>query len=165
MNANYSIFQDNIDLLQKSKEMMTSLKMENENICTLNARIVWLQKENESLSAMNERISLLEKENELIPVLNEKIAIVGKENNVLVKKNNEILEIVEREKENYHALCVRERETSKKVKDIQDQVDLIERKNKTLSKEMSSKHLENSTLQESVAALKKENSEAMKLAE
>ena len=67
--------------------------------------------------------------------------------------------------ENFHALCVRECETSEKAKGIQNQVDLIEGRNKTVSKEISSKQLENITLQETLAALKKENSEAMMLVE
>lgn len=45
---------------------------------------------------MNKRISSLEIEKE---IFNENITIVEKDNNVLVKKNYEILEIVECDKE------------------------------------------------------------------
>ena len=41
----------------------------------------------------------------------------------------------------------------------------MRKRNKTLSKEIASKHLENGTLREAVDALKKKNSEAMKLLE
>ena len=52
---------------------------------------------------MNDRILSLQEENDH---LNENIEIVEKENNVLVRKSYEILEIVECEKENCHALSV-----------------------------------------------------------
>lgn len=64
---------------------------------------------------MNERISSLENENKS---LNENIAIVEKENNVLVRKNCEILEIVECNKENFCALSVREDKLSENFKEI-----------------------------------------------
>ena len=67
--------------------------------------------------------------------------------------------------ENFYALFVIECETSEKAKGIQNQVDLIEGRNKTVSKEISSKQLENITLQETVAALNKMNLEAMMLVE
>ena len=41
----------------------------------------------------------------------------------------------------------------------------MRKRNKTLSKEIASKHLENGTLHEAVDALKKKNSEGMKLLE
>jgi len=41
----------------------------------------------------------------------------------------------------------------------------MRKRNKTLSKEIASKHLENGTLREAVDALKKKNSEGMKLLE
>ena len=91
-------------------------------ICMLNARIVLLEKGNASILPSNERILLAEKENE---ILNEKVVIVKKENNVLVNNNNEVLEIIERKKENWHTLCVRESDTSKNLKDIQNHIDLI----------------------------------------
>ena len=54
-----------------------------------------------------------------------------------VKQNDEILEIIKKEKRKCNTLSVRGRETSENLKEMRYQVDLIATTNKVMSKEIS----------------------------